>query len=538
MGSGLEHVFVLMLENRSFDHMLGFSGISGRDAQDGTPTMIRGLSPLSLRATYEAYQQSSLSGIVRRRAQAWPPTRTRSVRSYLAANDYDGVTYGVVQGANFAMPVDPDHEFPDVVTQLAGAGSTYPAGGAYPGVVNDGFIASYVNSGMGAFPPEIMRCYSRDQLPVLNALANEFVVCDNWHASLPGPTWPNRFFAHAASSGGLDHSPTSGEIAKWSTVDGYGFPHGTIFDRLSARNIKWKLYEGDRVPIVGALKGINPITDISGYHDFAGDVSSGDYPYAYTFIEPAYGHWTSDFKCGTSQHPMDDVTRGEALIKATYEALRNSPLWSNSLLILTWDEHGGFFDHLPPPPAVAPGDTSPGVGFNQFGFTFQQYGPRVPAIVISPLIPRNLVDHRLYDHSSIPALIEGWLQLAPLTARDAGSNQLLSLLTLGTARTDALPGLPDPASSSVVGCDPVSFADVAISSAVVPQPVSRPDDSVDEGNLPGFLYVAMRSHVALTTPAEHPAIRARVAQIRTRREAAQYLSEVDAKVRAARAAAR
>ena len=92
----------------------------------------------------------------------------------------------------------------------------------------------------------------------------------------------------------------------------------------------------------------------------------------------------------------------------------------SSIFIITWDEHGGFYDHATPPAAVAPGDTSPSTGHNKYGFTFEQYGPRVPAVVISPWIPKNIVDHRLYDHSSIPATIEKLFGLDPMTARDRG----------------------------------------------------------------------------------------------------------------------
>ena len=122
---------------------------------------------------------------------------------------------------------DPGHEFcldpannipTGVLQQLCGPGAVYPFGGAYPAILNSGFVASYAAIGGQSSPGEIMKCYSPSQLPVLNKLAQEFVVCDNWQASMPGPTWPNRFFAHAASSGGLDHSPSPADIAKWDTT--------------------------------------------------------------------------------------------------------------------------------------------------------------------------------------------------------------------------------------------------------------------------------------------------------------------------------
>jgi phospholipase C len=243
--------------------------------------------------------------------------------------------------------------------------------------------------------------------------------------------------------------------------------------------------------------------------------------------------------CGTSQHPLDDVTRGEALIKATYEAIRNSPIWSSSLFVITWDEHGGFFDHVPPPPAVPPGDTAPGSSYNLYAFSFNQYGPRVPAIVISPLIPRNLIDHRIYDHASIPATLEKCFGLSSMTDRDASANNLMSLVSLSNPRSDAPAVLPAPAVSGVGGCDPVSFAPnvATATSATAPTAVNQaadPLDSIDEGNLPGFLLVALRSDLALSSPGQSAPMISRFNSIKTRADASQYMDEVRAKVHAAR----
>jgi phospholipase C len=141
------------------------------------------------------------------------------------------------QPAGYTTPLDPGHEFPQVLEQLCGPGATYPAGGAYPPIVNSGFVASYAAGGGQADPGEIMRCFGPSQLPVLNALAREFAVCDRWYAPMPGPTWPNRFFAHAASSAGLDHSPTTAEIILWESLAGLSFNHGTIFDRMNSAKV-------------------------------------------------------------------------------------------------------------------------------------------------------------------------------------------------------------------------------------------------------------------------------------------------------------
>jgi phospholipase C len=275
MNTNVTKLFVLMLENRAFDHMLGFSGITGTDAQTGQPTKLNGLTGSE-------------------------------------SNSWKGVPYPVTQPADFTMPVDPGHEFLDVVQQLGGITATYPFGGAYPAIDNSGFVANYVDSNSpdeGKAPDnfgEIMKCYSPDQLPVLNALATNFAVCDNWFSSIPGPTWPNRFFLHAASSGGLDHSPTTEEILDWEGPHGFSFPNDSIFDALnnnSSLSFPWKIYRGasspkvGSIPSVSALKGITYF-DTTEFESFANDVNMPSYPWSYTFIEPNYGDVTDNTYSG------------------------------------------------------------------------------------------------------------------------------------------------------------------------------------------------------------------------------------------------
>src|ERR1700733_256139 len=490
--SQIQHVFVLMLENRSFDHMLGFSGLTGTDAASGAPTIIDGLTGSE-------------------------------------SNSFSGQTFSVSQGAPDRMPADPGHEFSNVLMQLCGSGASYPRGGQYPAINNSGYVASYVGSG-GSSPGVLMNCYSPSQLPVLHALAAEFVVCDDWHASIPGPTWPNRMFVHAASSNGLDHSPSIAEIAEWEALAGFSFQNGTIFDALQAKGVTRRLYGGDDFPMVSALKGIH-LEDIRHYSQLAGDLQQGSYPFSYVFIEPSYDV-ANDYKNGSSQHPLADVNRGEALIKPTYEAIRNSAFWESSLLIITWDEHGGFYDHTIPPDAVAPGDTGLDSAHNKNGFTFEKYGPRVPALVISPFIARNLIDHRLYDHSSIPATLEAFFGLSPLTKRDAAANRLTSLLTLASPRKDAPTVLPPVASAEAASLEAATAESVPNIASV-----SRPNDSADDGNLPGIVQGALRQDLEVSLPADRPAIIERVRSISKRSEAIQYLNEVRLKVAPVRAAA-
>jgi phospholipase C len=479
----IEHVFLLMLENRSFDQMLGFSAITGIDAVTGKPTSVDGLDGSQ-------------------------------------SNEYGGVTYPVTAPADFVMPIDPGHEFTDVLTQLAGPGADYPFGGVYPAITDAGYVDDYVSAGGGSSPGEIMKSYAASQLPVLTALAKDFAVCDGWFASMPGPTWPNRFFSLASSSTGLDHSPSLSQILSWG-VTGVRFANGTIFDALEAHrgDASWRIYAGDLLPMSFFLKGVR-YADIRDFDSqFASDLATGDYPAAFTLIEPAYGDVIGNtYVGGTSEHPMDDVTHGEGLIKATYEAIRNSSVWNSSLLIVTWDEHGGFYDHSCPGVAIAPDDTAPGSAFNEFGFTFEQYGPRVPAVVVSPLVPANLIDHRTYDHSSIPATVERIFGLSPLTARDAAANDVASLASLPSPRQDAPTRLPEPAESGGPGRRELAFA---AGQQAFPDDV-RPADT---GNLPGFLGVALRLDIELD-PDNSDAAVLRASQVEKRADARDYINSV------------
>jgi phospholipase C len=483
MSPPIKNIFVLMLENRSFDHMLGFSGLSGTDAATGEQTNING--------------------------------------PHGQFNTYAGVNYPVDATATDPMPVDPAHEFVDVVTQLCGADATYPLGGPYPNIDNSGFVAAYAYSPSpeeGDAPGDygrIMSCQAQERLPVLTALASAFGVCDSWHSSLPGPTVPNRLFALAASSAGLDHSPSSAELITWETFDGLEFPNGTLFDQLTEAD-DWRIYSDGPTALSAALKGIHPF-DIRQFSNFAADINQPNYSPRFTWIEPDYGDMIlGTYKGGTSQHPLDGVTGGETLIKQTYEALRASPIWLDSLLIVTWDEHGGFYDHVAPPPASPPGDTVPGSKYNQYHFSFDRYGVRVPAVVVSPYIAAGSIDHRLYDHSSIPKTVAATFGLSALTARDEAANSPLSLLSLPEPRNNTPLTLPAPAQLPVA--------------PAVPATAARPADAPLSGNAASFLHVAMRQDLAVSPPAQKHAILARVQAIRTRGEAAQYVSEVNTRV--------
>jgi phospholipase C len=492
----ITHVFVLQLENRSFDSMLGFSGITGTDAVTGLATAINGLAGTE-------------------------------------SNTYDGTTYTVQQPSYQTMPVDPGHEFQDVLYQLGGQAVQFTAGGPYPtGLDNSGFVYDYVNSPSaeeGQAPNNfgaIMCGYSPSQLPILNALAQNFAVCDSWFSALPGPTWPNRFFVHAASSDGLDASPSNSQMAGWQ-ASGVTFPNGTILnmldEALEPNCLSWRLFSDSPPPmtITTALSGVS-LSNVSSIADFCARIQYPAYVWPYTFLEPNYGDVIdASYTGGSSQHPIDSVTAGEALIKQVYEAIRQSPYWENCLLIVTYDEHGGFYDHVTPPSAVPPGDTQPLQALNVNGFGFDQYGVRVPAVIVSPFIPAGIIDHRIYDHASIPKMLENMIGLPSLTARDAQANDPSALATLTAARTDAPMTLPAPNWFS----NPTASA---------PHKVDR--NAPIPASQRAFLTLAMTADVEMSPPGSEAAIKAHVASLRTVGEAGDYLAGVLAKHNAAKAA--
>ena len=463
----IRHVFVLMLENRSFDHMLGHSGLFGID--------------------------------VATTAQSNPGP--------------DGAPIAFHAGAAEPMPTDPRHEFTDVVEQLCGKGATYPSvgpsggpsgGGAYPPIHNSGFAVNYARTfpanpvpGNGQVKPIMAGIDTRTATPALWTLAREFVVCDRWFSSLPGPTFPNRFFVHGASSGGLEHSPSNVDLAKWELFAGFRYPRGSVFDALGPG--KWRLYQDDtgpiegRIPQVAAIKGVH-FNDVHDLGRFASDLAS-DYPWPYTFIEPSYGAMIGGhYHNGTSQHPMDTLAGGDRLIAQVYNALRNSPLWEESLLIVTYDEHGGFYDHVAPDAVVPPGDnpgSGPGHDHNRSGFDFARLGVRVPAVLVSPRLLRGGVDHAMHDHSSVVATLGKLCGFPPLTQRDAQAHSVLELV-LSTVRPDC------PQSISSV---PPPLAMPAEALAVDSAHDARPVE--DGSTLQGFLYVLRKAQSESRNPVQH-----------------------------------
>jgi phospholipase C len=265
-----------------------------------------------------------------------------------------------------------------------------------------------------------MGCFTPQALPVMSALAKGYAVCDQWFASVPTETLPNRAFACAATSQGHMDDKT------------LTFTSPTIFGLLDAAGLGWAVYGYDAEPLTK-----DTFTQISSaaaghfgqFADFRAAAAAGTLP-PYTFLEP---DWSSS---GNSQHPNYDVALGEQLIHDVYEALRAGPGWPGTLLVITYDEHGGCFDHVPPPWGAMAPDADKGV----FGFGFDRFGVRVPTVLVSPLIAPGTVYRAVgstpLDHTSVLKTVEQRWKLPTLTARDAAAPGFGDVLTLPTPRTD------------------------------------------------------------------------------------------------------
>jgi phospholipase C len=399
-GGGLasvQSVVVLMLENRSFDHMLGFLySDSGNVSTSNQPF-------------------DGLAG------SEWNPD---SSDQHVTVSRITSAT----PNAYYMPGADPGEGYMATNDQLYGSNK----GPASPGqaATGQGFVTNYAYSltwetnmkwaiEAGTVGSDIMGCFTPDALPVLSTLAQEYAVCDQWFASVPTETLPNRAFACAATSQGHMDDKT------------HTFSSPTIFGLLEAANLGWAVYGYDAEPLTKHT--FTQITTADASHfgkftDFQAAAAAGTLP-PFTFLEPS---WSSS---GNNQHPPYDVALGEQLIHDVYETLRAGQGWPGTLLVITYDEHGGCYDHVPPPWGAVPPDNNTG----EFGFGFDRFGVRVPTVLVSPLIAPGTVYRAPaggppFDHTSTLKTVEQRWKLPALTARDAAAPGFGGVLTLTTPR--------------------------------------------------------------------------------------------------------
>ncbi|XP_062190958.1 non-specific phospholipase C6-like [Phragmites australis] len=404
--SPIKNVVVLALENRSFDHMLGWM------------RRLLGL-PIDGLTGAECNPNSTASNA----------TTTTTTSSICVSAD-----------ADLVVPDDPGHSFEDVLEQVFG---NISASAAQPSM--SGFVRSALS--VNAFlSSAVMRAFRPSLLPAFSALAPAFAVFDRWFSSIPGPTQPNRLFLYSATS--------RGAVAHDKLDLLLGYPQRTIFDSLAADGREFAVYF-KTIPTVlfyRRLRALRYAARSFHHYDstFKDHARRGVLP-ALSVIEPRYFDLTGT--PADDDHPAHDVANGQRLVKDVYEALRASPQWNQTLLIVTYDEHGGFYDHVATPTAGVP--SPDGIrGPPPFFFKFDRLGVRVPTIMVSPWIKKGTVvgrpvgptDTSEFEHSSIPATLKKIFSLSSdfLTKRDAWAGTFEHIFTeLDQPRTDCPETLPE-----------------------------------------------------------------------------------------------
>lgn len=406
----IDHIVVLMLENRSFDNMLGWLYSPRNEPPfDRVP---RG-------QPFDGLDGKNLTNPI-------PPAVPGAGRKEVP------VARGQVM--NHPNP-DPGEDYGHVNQQLFGSADP-PDPVPRPAPMN-GFVKDYVemlqqdthDGGQPGYDDYkiIMDCFPPDRVPVISHLANAYAVCDRWFCSVPSQTMCNRSFANAATSAGLVNNEP---YENWARNTG-----ATIFNRMEDGGLSWKVYYDpwDLCSLTWLIHFRSLYKYVHSrffhFHAFLKDAAAGELP-AYSFIEPRFLISHND------QHPPYGVLPGEDLIHQVYQAVRESPLWERTLLIVTYDEHGGCYDHVAPPAAVPPGGGSEDACPQ--GFRFDRLGVRVPAVLISPWIDAGTVFRagQPLDHTSIIKTISNRWGLKPLTERDRAAVDLSGALRRGTPRTD------------------------------------------------------------------------------------------------------
>ena len=382
--AGFDHVIVVMMENRSFDHFFGWlPGANGRQAgltyreSNGTPHLTHALPP-----------------------------------------DY--------QGCGF---LDPGHSYTDGRVQYDNGacdgflfdGSDSDPSNGLPNQANDIFAIGY---------------YGQSDLPFLGAAAPAFTVLDNYFCGIMAETYPNRFHMHAAQTDRLTNTSTTSTLP-------------TIWDRLQAGGFSGRYYFSD-LPFL-ALWGTKYVNISKPFSQFLADAAAGTLPNV-AFVDPGFAGETTD--TSNDDHPHGDIRDGEAFLNQIYSAITSSPNWSKTVLIINFDEWGGFFDHVLPPLApIPPATQAAGVPDGRLGF-------RVPCLVISPYARRNFVGHEQFDHTSILKMIEWRFGLPPLTVRDQTANNLADVLDFASPDVSA-PVFTVPTGPFGTPCSPVGISPTA-----------------------------------------------------------------------------
>lgn len=401
----IEHIIFTMQENRSFDHYFGkmpeyrrMKNIPGADDIDGLPP--NASNPARDDPSQLVFAHHIETPIHEGLSPAWDTAHRQMNRFHPTSRErkMDGFVYAA---ANFSR--DPAQQ---------------------PACDFNGLRA--------------MAYYDWTDLPYYYALGSQFAISDRMFSSLPGPTLMNRWYLLAGSSFGRVAPPPEGARVQINAK--------TIFDLCQAAGVSWKIYVNG-FTYYGWFSGYNKHKGdghIVEAEQFFADAASGNLPQV-AMIE-------SGTKGGVDEHPLNNVQRGAAYMKRFFDALMKGPAWPKSAMMLTYDEWGGFYDHVPPPDAVKPDDIAPmlvvfdpntGTTHEYLPGDFDRYGPRVPFIMASPWVKPHYVSHHPSDFTSILKFIEKRFDLPSLTRRDAAAHDLLDMFDFSKPASLNPPALPD-----------------------------------------------------------------------------------------------
>jgi phospholipase C len=412
----IEHIVVVMLENRSLDNMLGTLYANGsrpeRVLPAGSPNSFDGLRP----------------GLT-----------NPSNPAFFTGGAPDNVPVRDTAESSTVPDPDPEETFTNVSFQLFGP----EAPNASPRWPMQGFRVNYATTG-ASDPDQIMQCHSTTQVPILAALARNYAVSDAWFASVPSQTWPNRAFVHTGTSNGHVDNGEPPDPLEWNVQ--------TIFTALGEVRASWAVYH-DTLLIPSLTRTMFPELwadsldpNFRSFSAFLQDCANDRLP-QYSFLEPSFVIDPND------EHPPHDVTAGEAFLRAIWGAVSASPGFVRTLLVITYDEHGGCYDHVLPPFGATPPDPAQATGDEDFAF--DRFGVRVPAVVVSPWIAPGTVFRSdkpaPYDHTTILATLRDWLSIpesAMLPSRRIAAAPTLGPLAMLESPRKDVPCVP-PAPTAV-----------------------------------------------------------------------------------------
>jgi phospholipase C len=372
-------IIIMMMENRSFDHLLGALPKFGQTDVDVAP---------------------------------------------------DGVTNPDSSGNPIARFHNPSYCFADTNHSWSGAHTEYDGG------KNDGFVLANESMPGAGDGVRAMGWYDGTDLPWIYAAAGAWAISDRHFSSILGPTFPNREYLYAATSYGETDNVVFETTSPLNIMSNIENVNAGIKD--TKQQVTWGIYY-EAIPNLGIFLNtlVMYLDHVNSLNEFYSDAAAGNLPNI-VFVDP---DTRNEYGAGDDDHPPSDPQKADQLMAKIVTAVTTSPQWAHTALIITFDENGGLYDHVAPPAACAPDNLAPKVPAGDTQYDFKRYGFRVPLIVVSPYAKKHYVSHAVTDHTSIIRFVEQRFKLPAMSARDANADPLSDIFDFDKADT-SVPSLP------------------------------------------------------------------------------------------------